>query len=117
MLANLFVGSLLLALGIVNIVSGLGSFKAFVTGVYGCVFGATIILAEFGLNVLVNTYCGFLNNLVGRGLFYIFAGVLLFSPSMVGAQLVLFILGILVIAIGCAYLMFWCIPSMRPSNN
>jgi hypothetical protein len=117
LIANLFVGSLLLALGIVNIIAGLSSFKAFVVGVYGCIFGSTIILAEFGMRLVIFKYCGFLSNLIGRGLFYIFAGILLFQPAYSGIGLLLFILGIIVMVIGGLYLILWCIPSMRPNND
>lgn len=120
-LANLFVGSLLLILGVLNVLSGANSggassgVRAFIVGIYGCLFGLTILLAEFGANLVVFKYVGFLANLFGRGMFYLYAGVLMFVPFEVNAAL--FIISIVVMVIGVSYSIFWLFPSMRRSNN
>ncbi|KAI3649494.1 hypothetical protein MP228_005126 [Amoeboaphelidium protococcarum] len=86
--------------------------SVFVLGIYGILFGVTILMAEFKLRFLVVEYCGFLNNLLGRGLYYVFVGVLMLEMQPV----YILVLSIVVLAIGFAYILLWFIPAARPSK-
>jgi hypothetical protein len=111
-IANIIVAAILLTLGIITLVNQYRDFKAAVIGIYSTVFGATILVAELGVQIIVTTYCSFLNNLFGRGLFYILIGVLMLNPEVVWMMT----LAVIVIAIGFLYLFLHCIPSARPTK-
>lgn len=76
--ANIIVALILITLGILCFTVVI-SFANVLLGCYGILFGVTILLAEMRMRFLLVDYCGFLNNLFGRGLFYLFCGAMLLS--------------------------------------
>ena len=65
------------------------------------------------MNIIVTSYCTFLNNLFGRGLFYVFVGVL-FVDNRFTVETVL---ACIVIAIGFLYMLLHCVPQARPTKK
>lgn len=112
-IANLVVALILIVLGILAFTIFV-DFKNVLLGVYGILFGSTIILAEFRMRFLLIDYCGFLNNLFGRGLFYLFCGALLLSVSVQITYVV--VLAAVVLAIGFAYILLYFIPNAHPTK-
>ncbi|KAI3661454.1 hypothetical protein MP638_003927 [Amoeboaphelidium occidentale] len=108
---DIIVGAGLGTIGVLYFIL-LFSFRNVILGVFAIVFGLTIILTEAGLQSFINKECGFLNHMMGRGVFYLFCGLLMMDNSPPW----LFISTIAIAAIGGLYLILACIPAARPSK-
>lgn len=72
LVADVLVAAMLITLGSLYLAAGdAPTFKQAILGIYAIVFGVVLLLAEMGIHVIVKTYCQFLDNLFGRGLFYV----------------------------------------------
>lgn len=118
-ISNLFVGTLLLVLGVLQLIGlfngnvSMTTFKAIVLGIYSCLFGTTIVLAEIAhIGTFVSDYCSFLSNLFGRGMFYVFAGLMILEQRPV----YMYVISLAVVAIGLIYMVLFCFSSNRPAT-
>ncbi|KAG8863545.1 hypothetical protein FRB96_008285 [Tulasnella sp. 330] len=80
--ANMTIGALLLAEAVVHFINH--SFSDIVIGIYGVVFGATLIGLEVYTPpqtylILMYQYASFMFSFIGRGVFYIFMGTLMLN--------------------------------------
>ncbi|KAB5523899.1 Golgi apparatus membrane protein TVP15 [Coniochaeta sp. 2T2.1] len=107
-----------LAVGVIMILGGVSqffspSFKAIVIGVYVIIFGLVNGLLEFQIPPQVSRYASFLFSFIGRGIFYIFIGIIILDPASVWK----IICGSIVGLVGVAYAALEFIPSIEPPAN
>ncbi|KAJ9161915.1 hypothetical protein NKR19_g1808 [Coniochaeta hoffmannii] len=107
-----------LAVGIIMILGGVSqffspSFKTIVIGIYVILFGLVNGLLEFQIPSQVSRYCSFLFSFIGRGIFYIFIGIIILDPHSVWK----IIWGSIVGLVGVAYSALEFIPSIEPPAN
>jgi hypothetical protein len=110
-IVNLATGALMIAGGILNFFSGAG-LSSFIIGSYVIVFGASIGLLEFQIPPQVSRYASFLFSFLGRGIFYIFVGTILFHGWWL-----LYLMGGLVGLVGVLYVVLEWVPSVEPPSN
>lgn len=124
-IANLLVAAILLALGLIYVILT-REFRTIVIALYSLyvfsvqipmkcfdrldrLFAILLVLAECGVDGVLK-YFGFLNNLFGRGLFYVLVGVWLLNPQV----WYLLMLSIIIITLGFLYTLLYFVPSARP---
>ncbi|KAM0282689.1 hypothetical protein ACHAQH_002886 [Verticillium albo-atrum] len=88
------------------------NFQGIIVGVYVIIFGLATALLEFQIPPQVSRYASFLFSFLGRGVFYIFIGSILLSPSIWRI-----IAGSVVGVIGVAYVVLEFIPQIEPPAN
>jgi len=109
-LVNLGVGALMCVGGIFHIFPiGFGST---IIGLYVFVFGLAIALLEFQIPPQISRYASFLFSFLGRGIFYIFAGMILLDNHIADI-----IFGSIIAIIGVGYAVLEFIPSIEPPQN
>ncbi|KAI5809795.1 Golgi apparatus membrane protein TVP15 [Peziza echinospora] len=86
--------------------------QATIIGVYVILFGAAVGLLEYQIPPIASRYGSFLFSFIGRGIFYIFIGSIIFHEGILG-----YISGGLVTLIGAAYVALEFIPSIEPPEN
>jgi len=109
-LVNLAAAGLMLAGGILKFFNF--GFSNVVIGVYIAIFGLATGLLEFQIPPQVARYASFMFSFIGRGIFYILVGVLIFDGGVLK-----YIIGSIVAAIGVAYAALEFIPSIEPPAN
>ncbi|KAL1954373.1 hypothetical protein VTO42DRAFT_1239 [Malbranchea cinnamomea] len=108
-----------LAVGVIMVLGGISQFfpigfRSIIVGIYVILFG----LATGGLELLPNVppalsrHASFLFSFLGRGIFYIFVGVL-----MLEGHVLRIIAGSIVGIIGVCYIALEYIPSIEPPPN
>ncbi|KFY32866.1 hypothetical protein V495_08659 [Pseudogymnoascus sp. VKM F-4514 (FW-929)] len=107
---NLATGALMIAGGISQFF--FGNAQTIIIGVYVIIFGLAIGALEFQIPPQVSRYASFLFSFLGRGIFYIFIGTILFHDSTLR-----YILGSLIGAVGLGYSVLEFIPSIEPPSN
>jgi len=111
-LVNLATGGLMVAGGVIHLLSSFFTIAYFVPGLYIIVFGLAIALLEFQIPPQVSRYASFLFSFLGRGIFYIFAGSLILDDWILNK-----IFGAVVGLIGIAYVVLEFVPSIEPPAN
>ncbi|EJT50840.1 hypothetical protein A1Q1_07990 [Trichosporon asahii var. asahii CBS 2479] len=113
--ANIAVGGLAIAGGVGSIINL--SFSSIIIGVYELIFGAGLIALELvpsadHYSAQIARYASFLHSFLGRGVFYLFLGVL-----MLNYYVILYVCGTAVAVVGLVYiaLHFWA-PFDPPST-
>jgi uncharacterized membrane protein HdeD (DUF308 family) len=96
---NIICGILLVISGVLKIMAI--ALSPIIVGLYMAVFGIFIVICEFQMPSWIPINCGFLTNLLGRGLFYIFCGCLVLDNA--GFNL---FSGIFIIVLGVFYVAF-----------
>ncbi|KHN98102.1 Golgi apparatus membrane protein TVP15 [Metarhizium album ARSEF 1941] len=86
--------------------------QAIILGAYMIVFGLAIALLEFQIPPQVSRYANFLFSFIGRGIFYILLGGLLFGKGVLPN-----IAGGIVCIFGVGYVALEFIPSIEPPSN
>ncbi|KAG5928801.1 hypothetical protein E4U42_007986 [Claviceps africana] len=109
-LVNLAVATITILGGIAGIF--LLQLQSIILGAYMIVFGLAIALLEFQIPPQVSRYANFLFSFIGRGIFYVLIGGLLF-----GKQVLSNIAGAIVCIIGLGYIALEFIPSIEPPSN
>lgn len=109
-LVNLGVGALMVFGGISQFFYP--SVRNIVVGIYVILFGAATALLEFQIPPQLSRHASFLFSFIGRGVFYVFVGVLLLSDGALR-----WIAGSLVAAIGVGYAVLEFVPSIEPPDN
>ncbi|KAL2137380.1 hypothetical protein VTI74DRAFT_1 [Chaetomium olivicolor] len=88
------------------------TFQSTIIGVYVIIFGLATGLLEFQIPPQISRYASFLFSFLGRGVFYVFVGCILFHD-----HLLRIIAGSIVGLIGVAYVVLEFIPSIEPPAN
>ncbi|KAJ8122201.1 hypothetical protein ONZ43_g1545 [Nemania bipapillata] len=106
-----------LVVGVIMILGGLSQFynptiQSIIVGIYVVIFGACVGLLEFQIPPQVSRHASFLFSFIGRGIFYIFAGSLLFSGHAIR-----WVAGSIISATGLAYVALEFVPSIEPPAN
>ncbi|KAG6008345.1 hypothetical protein E4U21_004549 [Claviceps maximensis] len=109
-IVNLVVATITILGGIAGIF--LLQLQSIILGAYLIVFGLAIALLEFQIPPQVSRYANFLFSFIGRGIFYVLIGGLLF-----GKQVLSNIAGVIVCIIGVGYVALEFIPSIEPPSN
>ncbi|KAG5944663.1 hypothetical protein E4U53_006836 [Claviceps sorghi] len=109
-IVNLAVATITILGGITGIF--LLQLQSIILGAYLIVFGLAIALLEFQIPPQVSRYANFLFSFIGRGIFYVLIGGLLF-----GKQVLSNIAGFVVCIIGLGYIALEFIPSIEPPSN
>ncbi|QUC20204.1 uncharacterized protein UV8b_04445 [Ustilaginoidea virens] len=109
-IVNLVVATITVLGGITEIFSF--QLQYIILGTYMIVFGLAIALLEFQIPPQVSRYANFLFSFIGRGIFYILIGGLLFGTSVLSN-----IAGGIVCITGLGYVGLEFIPSIEPPNN
>lgn len=110
---NLAVGVIMILGGISQFFSAPSLFKAIVIGVYVILFGLVNVLLEFQIPPQVSRYASFLFSFIGRGIFYIFIGIIILDDKSIYKILSGSIVGL----VGVAYAALEFIPSIEPPAN
>jgi len=110
-LVNLATGAVMVFGGITQFFGGTSP-QSIIIGIYVIVFGLAIGGLEFQIPPQVARYASFLFSFLGRGIFYIFVGTILFHDSMIR-----YIAGSIIGIIGVAYCALEFIPSIEPPAN
>ncbi|KAK9458806.1 Golgi apparatus membrane protein TVP15 [Lipomyces oligophaga] len=109
-IVNLVIGALMILGGISTFFPL--SFRNVILALYTVLFGALVISAEFTVLISIAKYASFLTSFLGRGLFYVLIGALIFSPGplrIVG--------GAVIMLVGVAYIILEYTPSIEPPSN
>ncbi|TVY85425.1 Golgi apparatus membrane protein tvp15 [Lachnellula suecica] len=109
-IVNLGVGALMVASGIWHMIPF--AFSGFIVALYVILFGAATALLEFQIPPQISRYASFLFSFLGRGVFYIFVGTVLFDTSVFKN-----ILGSIIALVGLVYVVLEFIPSIEPPQN
>ncbi|KAK2591987.1 hypothetical protein QQS21_010323 [Conoideocrella luteorostrata] len=83
-----------------------------ILGSYLIIFGLAVGLLEFQIPPQVSRYANFLFSFIGRGIFYVLIGGLLFGEAVLSN-----IAGGIVCIIGLGYVVLEFIPSIEPPSN
>ncbi|OAA32228.1 Golgi apparatus membrane protein TVP15 [Moelleriella libera RCEF 2490] len=86
--------------------------QSIILGAYMIVFGLSIALLEFQIPPQVTRYANFLFSFIGRGVFYILIGGLLFGDHLISR-----IAGSIVCIVGLGYVALEFVPSIEPPSN
>jgi len=87
-------------------------FEKLVVSIYVILFGLATALLEFQIPPQLSRYASFLFSFIGRGVFYIFVGSILFDEHIVND-----IFGIVIALVGVAYIVLEFVPSIEPPQN
>ncbi|KAG6012135.1 hypothetical protein E4U43_007925 [Claviceps pusilla] len=109
-IVNLAVATITILGGIAGIF--LLQLQSIILGSYLIVFGLAIALLEFQIPPQVARYANFLFSFIGRGIFYVLIGGLLF-----GKQVLSNFAGAIVCIVGLGYVALEFIPSIEPPSN
>ncbi|KFY08035.1 hypothetical protein V492_06593 [Pseudogymnoascus sp. VKM F-4246] len=109
-IVNLAIGGLMVAGGISQFFGA--TVQTIIIGVYVIIFGLAIAALEFQIPPQVSRYASFLFSFLGRGVFYIFVGTILFHDSIVR-----YIIGSIIGIVGLGYSVLEFIPSIEPPAN
>ncbi|CCE28709.1 hypothetical protein E4U22_004703 [Claviceps purpurea] len=109
-IVNLVVATVTVLGGIAGIF--LLQLQSIILGAYLIVFGLAIALLEFQIPPQVSRYANFLFSFIGRGIFYVLIGGLLF-----GKEILSNIAGAIVCIIGVGYVALEFVPSIEPPSN
>ncbi|QPG94870.1 hypothetical protein C2857_007181 [Epichloe festucae Fl1] len=109
-IVNLVVATITILGGIVSIF--MHQLQTIILGVYMLVFGLAIALLEFQIPPQISRYANFLFSFVGRGIFYVLIGGLLFGKEVLSN-----IAGAIVCIIGLGYIALEFVPSIEPPSN
>ncbi|KAG6035755.1 hypothetical protein E4U40_001929 [Claviceps sp. LM458 group G5] len=109
-IVNLVVATVTVLGGIAGIF--LLQLQSIILGAYLIVFGLAIALLEFQIPPQVPRYANFLFSFIGRGIFYVLIGGLLF-----GKEILSNIAGAIVCIIGVGYVALEFVPSIEPPSN
>ncbi|KAK4231262.1 Golgi apparatus membrane protein TVP15 [Podospora fimiseda] len=109
-LANLVVGGVMVAGGISQFFGG--NLQAIIIGAYVIVFGLATALLEFQIPPQVSRYASFLFSFIGRGIFYVFVGTILFHDHWSR-----YVAGSIIGFVGAAYIALEFVPSIEPPEN
>ncbi|KAG6300333.1 hypothetical protein E4U09_007080 [Claviceps aff. purpurea] len=109
-IVNLVVATVTVLGGIAGIF--LLQLQSIILGAYLIVFGLAIALLEFQIPPQVSQYANFLFSFIGRGIFYVLIGGLLF-----GKEILSNIAGAIVCIIGVGYVALEFVPSIEPPSN
>ncbi|KFY29270.1 hypothetical protein V493_02445 [Pseudogymnoascus sp. VKM F-4281 (FW-2241)] len=109
-IVNLVIGGLMIAGGISQFFSA--TVQSIIIGVYVIIFGLAIAALEFQIPPQVSRYASFLFSFLGRGIFYIFIGTILFHDHVLR-----YIIGAIIGLIGVSYAALEFIPSIEPPSN
>jgi len=110
-LVNLAVGGVMIFGGITQFFGGI-SLQSIIIGIYVIIFGLVVGGLEFQIPPLVSRYASFMFSFVGRGIFYIFVGTILFHDSVIR-----YIAGSIIGLTGIAYCALEFVPSIEPPAN
>ncbi|KFY41379.1 hypothetical protein V494_03035 [Pseudogymnoascus sp. VKM F-4513 (FW-928)] len=110
-IVNLAVGGLMVAGGISQFF-GDATVQTIIIGVYVIIFGLAVAALEFQIPPQVSRYASFLFSFLGRGIFYIFVGTIVFHDSIVR-----YIIGAIIGIVGLGYSVLEFIPSIEPPAN
>ncbi|KAL9059620.1 MAG: hypothetical protein Q9162_001125 [Coniocarpon cinnabarinum] len=108
-----------LVVAVFIILGGIGQFfpdilvQNIIIAVYLFIFGLGTGLLEFQIPPPVAKYASFMFSFIGRGVFYIFVGMI----SCGGERWWRWIAGVVVAAVGVAYVALEFIPSIEPPAN
>ncbi|TVY30184.1 Golgi apparatus membrane protein [Lachnellula hyalina] len=109
-IVNLGVGALMIFSGIWHIHPfELGKLMV---GIYVILFGASTALLEFQIPPQLSRYASFLFSFLGRGIFYLFVGSVLFDEHITND-----IFGSVIALVGIAYIALEFVPSIEPPQN
>ncbi|KAG5967602.1 hypothetical protein E4U58_002138 [Claviceps cyperi] len=109
-IVNLVVATVTVLGGIAGIF--LFQLQSIILGAYLIVFGLAIALLEFQIPPQVSRYANFLFSFIGRGIFYVLIGGLLFGKEVLSN-----IAGVIVCIIGVGYVALEFVPSIEPPSN
>ncbi|KAI8633426.1 COPI associated protein-domain-containing protein [Xylariaceae sp. FL1651] len=109
-----------LVVGVAMILGGIASFfdleghavQSIVVGAYAIIFGAFVGFLEFQIPPQVSRYASFMFSFIGRGVFYIFVGSILFSGYWTH-----FVPGAIIGLTGVGYVALEFVPSIEPPVN
>ncbi|KFY65889.1 hypothetical protein V496_02273 [Pseudogymnoascus sp. VKM F-4515 (FW-2607)] len=111
-IVNLVIGALMIAGGISQFFGANTNVQSIIVGVYVLIFGLAIGALEFQIPPQVSRYASFLFSFLGRGIFYIFIGTILFHDHVLR-----YILGAIIGLVGVSYSALEFIPSIEPPSN
>ena len=97
-------GACVMAIGVWALLYFGSSFQGFVISVYYILFGIMIIFLEFVFPKRITPFIGFYFHFMGRGLFFIFLGCLLFFGGKkfhLYASILIFCVGALYVVMAC----------------
>jgi len=86
--------------------------QSIIVGVYVIIFGLIVGGLEFQIPPQVSRYASFLFSFLGRGVFYIFVGTIIFHDLVIR-----YIAGTIIGVVGLAYIALEFIPSIEPPAN
>lgn len=109
-IVNLVVATITILGGIVSIF--MHQLSTIILGAYMLVFGLAIALLEFQIPPQISRYANFLFSFVGRGIFYVLIGGLLFGKEVLSN-----IAGAIVCIVGIGYIALEFVPSIEPPSN
>ncbi|GAB0133026.1 hypothetical protein EsDP_00001444 [Epichloe bromicola] len=109
-IVNLVVATITILGGIVSIF--MHQLQTIILGAYMLVFGLAIALLEFQIPPQMSRYANFLFSFVGRGIFYVLIGGLLFGKEVLSN-----IAGAIVCIVGLGYIALEFVPSIEPPSN
>ncbi|CEJ84732.1 hypothetical protein VHEMI03561 [[Torrubiella] hemipterigena] len=109
-IVNLVVGVITLLGGIVHIFGF--NVTSIIVGAYMILFGLAVGVLEFQIPPQLSRHANFLFSFIGRGIFYIFLGGLLFGTTTLS-----YIAGGIVALVGVAYVGLEFVPSIEPPHN
>ncbi|KFY72712.1 hypothetical protein V499_07162 [Pseudogymnoascus sp. VKM F-103] len=111
-IVNLAIGALMIAGGISQFFGATVTVQSIIIGVYVIIFGLAIGALEFQIPPQVSRYASFLFSFLGRGIFYIFIGTILFHDHVLR-----YIIGSIIGLVGLGYGALEFIPSIEPPAN
>ncbi|KAF2396532.1 COPI associated [Trichodelitschia bisporula] len=106
------------AVGAFMVAGGIGQFfphfgiQNVIVGIYVILFGCSTILLEIQIPAQVSRYASFMFSFLGRGLFYIFIGCVIFGDNWWK-----YLAGGLITLVGIGYSVLEYIPSIEPPMN
>ncbi|ODV94298.1 hypothetical protein PACTADRAFT_76917 [Pachysolen tannophilus NRRL Y-2460] len=108
-IVNLVIGILSTLSGVSQLLSGV---QSFLLGLFIIAGGISIGFLEFKVAPQFYNYCSFFYSFIGRGIFYIFLGVLISHENILRICV-----GIVIIIIGIGYSILEFLPSIEPPEN